>query len=1541
MSVIKRLALSLLLLPALALGAPNDLSFSSNKGEGSSGLTVNVPSGAVGDALVVFAGIKNSTRTLSNYSGWTVGCSEVDSGDDMPNWYVFYKEATTTSEGAFTPSISGFSGWTLDVVRKEGDFDSAVFFGDCDASTDGYGIDDTPGTTPTTDNSHIFAFVVDDYQCPTESLPSGYTGARAAQCQTPVNFQTHLAYKAYTGTDTSPTASWHNMDGAVKHIAVAFEDAATGDTTAPALTSQGTSDLTSTTADLDVTTDEDNGTLYVVVSGSATSPSKVQVKAGQDHTGSAAIADDSVAIASSGAKSFNDVVISTGVRYAHFMHEDAAANQSTVVTTASFEIDAVAPVIDTPATSDQQAGTIDVDFNTDEGDGTAYLSVTDSATAPSAAQVKLGDDHTGADAISSASQAVSATGAQSFDNVSVSAGTRYAHVMHEDSTGNQSNVISTTSFTMAGSPGCTMSFKDSDLTNDCGDLSSLFARASVALTISSGGILSEVATNTPAFFKDEGLIFEGIEADNLAPSADLASGNYAEVTDAAMSRTTETASAAIFAGVDYYGFNEDATGDNYRIVRNYQSVTTGEEYTISTVAKKSTWDHFCMRAGAAGNDYAIFDLSDGTLDDATNFEQTRIVPLADDWYWIQATWIATDTTSRPFDYAFCDPDAAFDYWHSVTSGAELFHFLPKFELNQFATTPVNNVVTLAATTLDDVDIVDDLGQTDTTNDIAFAIEWRPPAAYDDIDVDSALFQVYNSANDNFYVIFNEGTDAFDLVKTASGSSVTVSTANTEHTFAAGESVFIVARVDSTGARMWVRSAFGQTSDEDTGATAQANFGTAPDKVNIGERDNTDPLPGGWLGGFRMYDVAPDDTTLAALTASIFDSTDTTAPILTTATATNLRDGGFADLNVTSDEAGGALYVVVTGSATQPSVAQIKAGDDHTGADAPASRSMAPSVGANQFADVSLTPGTYYAHHVQTDASSNDSNRISTGSFVIAADTSAPTLSLPSTADIQTGGFADLLVTSDELGGTMYVVVTNSATNPTDTQIKAGQDAGGATAAASASQAAVSGVNTFQDVAIPVGTAWYAHFYQEDVGENMSNIVATTSFAIAADTTAPTLSSPTTGDLQVGSADLTVTTDENGGVLYQVTTGSSTAPSKAQVKNGHDEFGVGTVNGAMVPVSGANTFQDVAIGGGNKYTHFMHEDGSGNQSTVVSTAQFTITGGSQAASFNGTAYAPGALVTASLTGWTNPPTAVAFSASSDPLTLVSATTTEATFYICSLGDMSQSGDCNNTNFGTTYTVQLSNSSESATDSLSITMPTGAPYANGTVSVAAASSPGDSMLRDEGIVKTEFSGIGTDDTWFAEWIFGAGEISDSLVWTSKNPGGEISLQFWDTTDSGWVGPDTTYIGAAPPPPPPDDPSDPPVTQVLSGGSITDHDANAETLTVEVTTSEATGTLYVVVDRACLKPTPEQVQGGEAWSGRPRIDTKASQAVTATGLQSVTLTAPSDTGIYCAYLTQEGTSGLLSEVVMTDPFNVAVISVERIRGIIDDVVRRALGN
>lgn len=132
------------------------------------------------------------------------------------------------------------------------------------------------------------------------------------------------------------------------------------DTTAPVLSNATAAATGQTTADLTVDTDESGGTLFWVVTQSATPPSGAQVAAGQDETGAAAVASGSQAVSAAGMQSIagGATGLAAGTAYwAYFAQDDAAANRSAVAASSSFATDAaVAPVVPIASAGDGGGG---------------------------------------------------------------------------------------------------------------------------------------------------------------------------------------------------------------------------------------------------------------------------------------------------------------------------------------------------------------------------------------------------------------------------------------------------------------------------------------------------------------------------------------------------------------------------------------------------------------------------------------------------------------------------------------------------------------------------------------------------------------------------------------------------------------------------------------------------------------------------------------------------------------------------------------------------------------------------------------------------------------------------------------------------------------------------------------------------------------------------------------------------------------------------------------------------------------------------------
>jgi len=138
-----------------------------------------------------------------------------------------------------------------------------------------------------------------------------------------------------------------------------------------------------TTGSGTVSTTGTNGTLYAVITTSSTPPSAAQVKAGQDHTGAAAVDTASQAVTGSGVQTitggFTGLTASTAY-YAHYMHENTSSQQSTVSSADGFTTDTPAALHTYAGHHMRDAGvttssTHSVDFGTISSTKTAVLCI--------------------------------------------------------------------------------------------------------------------------------------------------------------------------------------------------------------------------------------------------------------------------------------------------------------------------------------------------------------------------------------------------------------------------------------------------------------------------------------------------------------------------------------------------------------------------------------------------------------------------------------------------------------------------------------------------------------------------------------------------------------------------------------------------------------------------------------------------------------------------------------------------------------------------------------------------------------------------------------------------------------------------------------------------------------------------------------------------------------------------------------------------------------------------------------------------------------
>lgn len=220
-----------------------------------------------------------------------------------------------------------------------------------------------------------------------------------------------------------------------------------GDVTAPILSSVTVAETFAFGTYLSAATDsQGEGTAYAIISTSATPPSVAQIQAGNDSSGSAAIA----------AVSWNDAAGSLNspelaglahntTYYGYIQQEDDAANDSLVYETGSFTtLNAAVSAASTGETTGN--GYINPRWNT----GKVWWVVTQSATTPSIAQIQAGQDHTGSAADDDGSESATFPWDLTIGATGLTLGnTYYFHFQYEAAGTEDSAPITSNSFTTA------------------------------------------------------------------------------------------------------------------------------------------------------------------------------------------------------------------------------------------------------------------------------------------------------------------------------------------------------------------------------------------------------------------------------------------------------------------------------------------------------------------------------------------------------------------------------------------------------------------------------------------------------------------------------------------------------------------------------------------------------------------------------------------------------------------------------------------------------------------------------------------------------------------------------------------------------------------------------------------------------------------------------------------------------------------------------------------------------------------------------------
>ena len=323
----------------------------------------------------------------------------------------------------------------------------------------------------------------------------------------------------------------------------------------------------------------------------------------------------------------------------------------------------------------------------------------------------------------------------------------------------------------------------------------------------------------------------------------------------------------------------------------------------------------------------------------------------------------------------------------------------------------------------------------------------------------------------FTVSYNAATSELRVRGSRGGSHTGAGSATLA--LAAGDELHIEMK-DST-ARLVIKVNGTTVTNEDTAYFNDPSYGA------VGFATSYNGVTSTLVDVFRSFEAGP----LAAA--------DTTPPTLgsASAAATGATSAGGG---VTTDEAGPA-WAVLTTSAAKPTAAQVKVGQNASGTAAAAFANATLGVGANAaaFTFGGLTASTsYYMHVVQDDTASpaNTSAAATSAQFTTGlADTTPPLLS-SGTATVKSNALIALGATTDEANGTLYAVLTASATAPTAAQVCAGQNHTGAAAAWSGSQAIAStGAKTFNATGLTASTDYYPYLAHRDASGNDTAVLA--------------------------------------------------------------------------------------------------------------------------------------------------------------------------------------------------------------------------------------------------------------------------------------------------------------------------------------------------------------------------------------------------------------------------------------------------------------------
>jgi len=226
---------------------------------------------------------------------------------------------------------------------------------------------------------------------------------------------------------------------------------------------------------------------------------------------------------------------------------------------------------------------------------------------------------------------------------------------------------------------------------------------------------------------------------------------------------------------------------------------------------------------------------------------------------------------------------------------------------------------------------------------------------------------------------------------------------------------------------------------------------------------------------------------------------------------------------------------------------------------------------------------------------------SSGQKIGAGAPTARTLTSVTAGTYAAGEIPITIVSPDAADGvdTVYIVMVGTGdTAPIDTEVAAGQEAGGGAPLDAFSFTFNLGSPSVQTIA--AGIDQFVDIYATISNGSLSNVESDTNFEI--DSTAPVLSSPTGAQTGQTTADGSVTSDEAAGTIYAGAWPTASTPSFADVKAG---TGATYHTTDATPTAGVNNFAATGLTASTAYKwHYGQEDEFDVQSNVATSAEFT-------------------------------------------------------------------------------------------------------------------------------------------------------------------------------------------------------------------------------------------------------------------------------------------------------------------------------------------------